>query len=243
MQRAFVAQHSPRPAAITSWVADSTTASTSGRPTTGEASVADVPAELCQQGAEVDALVRAGCERLHAGLEQARKRCRSWRPRAVALPSSSSVGARRPLRVRRRAAWRAATRPLPWGSAPRSTPCSSAALPPRSPLRRRASATPAPASPQRRQTARSPAARMPARAWPRHPRRAGGRAGSRARGRGIGAAAAVPARRASPRRTAAPSASSPRMRPSMSPPTDRVIPPPPLSTARERAGSDDLATS
>ncbi|RLM69237.1 putative BOI-related E3 ubiquitin-protein ligase 3 [Panicum miliaceum] len=58
MQRAFIAQHSPRPAVITSWVVDSTTASTSGRPTSGEASVADAPAELCQQGAEVDALRR-----------------------------------------------------------------------------------------------------------------------------------------------------------------------------------------
>ncbi|KAL6842922.1 hypothetical protein ACP4OV_027235 [Aristida adscensionis] len=56
---------------------ESAMTSTSGRPAAAAAagSVADaVVAELCQQGAEIDALVRAECERLRAGLQQARKR-------------------------------------------------------------------------------------------------------------------------------------------------------------------------
>ncbi|KAL6842925.1 hypothetical protein ACP4OV_027238 [Aristida adscensionis] len=64
-------------AAIATRMVESGMASTSGRPSAGmtPASAADaVAAELCRQGAEIDALVRAGCERLRAGLEQARKR-------------------------------------------------------------------------------------------------------------------------------------------------------------------------
>ncbi|XP_062198246.1 probable BOI-related E3 ubiquitin-protein ligase 2 [Phragmites australis] len=53
---------------------ESAMTSTSGRPVAASASVADaLVSELCQ-GAEIDALVRAECERLRAGLEQARKR-------------------------------------------------------------------------------------------------------------------------------------------------------------------------
>ncbi|RLM58368.1 putative BOI-related E3 ubiquitin-protein ligase 3 [Panicum miliaceum] len=94
MQRAFVKQNSPLPAAaIASRVADSATASTSGRP--AAASVADaLAAELCQQGAEVDALGRAECERLRAGLEQARKRQRQALVRAAAAGSARALRAK-----------------------------------------------------------------------------------------------------------------------------------------------------
>ncbi|RCV38449.1 hypothetical protein SEVIR_8G153100v4 [Setaria viridis] len=63
-------------APIANRVVDSAATSTSGRPATaGAVSAADaLVSELCRQGAEVDALVRAECERLRAGLEQARKR-------------------------------------------------------------------------------------------------------------------------------------------------------------------------
>ena len=77
MQRAAVAQHhSPAPAAVAARMADSSaTASTSGRAAAATASSADaLVAELCRQGAaEVDAVVRAECERLRAGLEQLRQ--------------------------------------------------------------------------------------------------------------------------------------------------------------------------
>ena len=77
MQRAAVAQHhSPAPAAVAARMADSSaTASTSGRAAAAAASSADaLLAELYRQGAaEVDAVVRAECERLRAGLEQLRK--------------------------------------------------------------------------------------------------------------------------------------------------------------------------
>ncbi|KAG2558068.1 BOI-related E3 ubiquitin-protein ligase 1-like [Panicum virgatum] len=94
MQRAAVALRSPARAAVATRMADSGTASTSGRAAAaGAASVADVlVAELCQQGAEVDALVRAECERLRAGLEQARKRQRQ------ALVRAAAAGAARALR-------------------------------------------------------------------------------------------------------------------------------------------------
>ncbi|RLM69828.1 putative BOI-related E3 ubiquitin-protein ligase 3 [Panicum miliaceum] len=93
MQRAFVEQLSPAPAAIASRVADSATASTSGR--AAAASVADaLAAELCRQGTEVDAVVRAECERLRAGLEQARKRQRQ------ALLRAAAAGAARLLRAK-----------------------------------------------------------------------------------------------------------------------------------------------
>ncbi|XP_066341918.1 uncharacterized protein [Miscanthus floridulus] len=73
-----------------SWMADSAAVSTSGRPlSTANALLA---AELCQQGAEVDALVRAGCERLRAGLERARKR------QCEALARAAAAGAARALR-------------------------------------------------------------------------------------------------------------------------------------------------
>ncbi|KAL6654139.1 hypothetical protein ACP70R_007604 [Stipagrostis hirtigluma subsp. patula] len=68
-------QHSPASVGAfnASRMVDSAMASTSGRPPA--AAVADaVVAELCRQEAEIDALVRAECERLRAGLEQARKR-------------------------------------------------------------------------------------------------------------------------------------------------------------------------
>ncbi|RLM69259.1 putative BOI-related E3 ubiquitin-protein ligase 3 [Panicum miliaceum] len=95
-----VAQRPPATlgAAATSRMADSATASTSGRPDTATAaasSVADaLVAEMCRQGAEVDALVRAECDRLRAGLERARKR------RCVALARAAAVGAARVLRNR-----------------------------------------------------------------------------------------------------------------------------------------------
>ncbi|PVH34346.1 hypothetical protein PAHAL_8G200500 [Panicum hallii] len=85
------------PAAVTSRMAESAMASTSGRPAAAVAasSVADaLVAEMCQQSAEVDALVRAECDRLRAGLEQARKR------RCVALASAAAKGAARALRDR-----------------------------------------------------------------------------------------------------------------------------------------------
>jgi len=95
MQRAAVAQHhSPAPAAVAARMADSSaTASTSGRAAAAAASSADaLVAELCHQGAEVDAPVRAECERLRAGLEQARKRQRQ------ALVRAAAAGAARALR-------------------------------------------------------------------------------------------------------------------------------------------------
>ncbi|KAL6654777.1 hypothetical protein ACP70R_008242 [Stipagrostis hirtigluma subsp. patula] len=71
-------------------------ASTSGRPAAAAAaSVADaLVAELCGQGVEIDALVRAECERLRAGLEHARKRQRQ------ALARAAAEGAARQLRVK-----------------------------------------------------------------------------------------------------------------------------------------------
>ncbi|PVH34347.1 hypothetical protein PAHAL_8G200600 [Panicum hallii] len=96
MHQVAAAHHSP--AAIASRVAESATASTSGRPAAGgaaSASVADaLVAELCRQGAEVDALVRAECERLRAGLEQARKRQRQ------AVARAAAAGAVRLLRAK-----------------------------------------------------------------------------------------------------------------------------------------------
>ncbi|RCV38446.1 hypothetical protein SEVIR_8G152800v4 [Setaria viridis] len=93
MQEAVVAQRSPSPAATANRMVDSATASTSGRPAT--VSVADaLVAELCQQGAEVDALVRAECDRLRAGLEQAHKRQRQ------ALVRGAAAGAARLLRAK-----------------------------------------------------------------------------------------------------------------------------------------------
>ncbi|OEL33942.1 hypothetical protein BAE44_0005040 [Dichanthelium oligosanthes] len=66
---------------------DPAAASTSGRlAVTASASVADARvSELCRQDAEVDALVRAECGRLRAGLEQARKRQGQALARAAAL--------------------------------------------------------------------------------------------------------------------------------------------------------------
>jgi len=96
MQRAAVAQHhSPAPAAVAARMADSSaTASMSGRAAAAAASSADaLVTELCRQGAaEVDAVVRAECERLRAGLEQARKRQRQ------ALARAAAAGAARALR-------------------------------------------------------------------------------------------------------------------------------------------------
>ncbi|KAL6654140.1 hypothetical protein ACP70R_007605 [Stipagrostis hirtigluma subsp. patula] len=63
--------------------------STSGRPV-GDA----LAAELCQQGAEIDALVLAHCERLRAGLQQARKR------RCQDLVRAAVEGAARQLRAK-----------------------------------------------------------------------------------------------------------------------------------------------
>ncbi|RLM57863.1 putative BOI-related E3 ubiquitin-protein ligase 3 [Panicum miliaceum] len=88
--------HQP-PAAVASRMTESAMASTSGRPAAAVAasSVADaLVAEMCQQSAEVDALVRAECDRLRAGLEQARKR------RCVALARAAAEGAARALRDR-----------------------------------------------------------------------------------------------------------------------------------------------
>ncbi|CAL4987693.1 unnamed protein product [Urochloa decumbens] len=78
-------------AAIPNRMADSAAAaaSTSGRPANmSSAADALVVAELCQHGAaEVDALVRAECERLRAGLEQAHKRQRQ----SVALAATAAA--------------------------------------------------------------------------------------------------------------------------------------------------------
>jgi len=90
------------------------------------------------------------------GARRVRAAARWARAAPPATRSSRSGSGRRPPRARRGAAWRAATRPPPRGSAPRSTPSSSAApeLPRHNPPWRRVSATPAPASPARRRTAR-----------------------------------------------------------------------------------------
>ncbi|CAD6253683.1 unnamed protein product [Miscanthus lutarioriparius] len=53
-------------------LAESATTSTSGRPASGAGAL--VSELLRQHGAEIDALVRAECDRLRAGLEQAQKR-------------------------------------------------------------------------------------------------------------------------------------------------------------------------
>ncbi|XP_062197893.1 E3 ubiquitin-protein ligase BOI-like [Phragmites australis] len=68
--------------------------STYGRPPA--ASVADaLVSELCLQGAEIDALVRAECDRLRAGLEQARKR------QCQALVRAAAAGAACRLREKK----------------------------------------------------------------------------------------------------------------------------------------------
>ncbi|CAD6256828.1 unnamed protein product [Miscanthus lutarioriparius] len=91
-----VVVHQKPPAAgniASSQMADSAPVSTSGRPlSTACTADALLAVELCQQGAEVDALVRAGCERLRAGLERARKR------QCEALASAAAAGAERALR-------------------------------------------------------------------------------------------------------------------------------------------------
>ncbi|XP_062182893.1 probable BOI-related E3 ubiquitin-protein ligase 2 [Phragmites australis] len=53
---------------------DSAMTSTSGWPAVAASVAGALVSELCQHRAEIDALVRAEYERLHAGLEQARKR-------------------------------------------------------------------------------------------------------------------------------------------------------------------------
>jgi E3 ubiquitin-protein ligase BOI-like protein len=73
-------------------MADSAAASTSGRGPQWTSVDAVLAAELRQQGAEVDAVVRAGCERLRAGLERARKR------QCEALARAAAAGAARALR-------------------------------------------------------------------------------------------------------------------------------------------------
>ncbi|OEL23438.1 hypothetical protein BAE44_0015542 [Dichanthelium oligosanthes] len=84
-----VAQRSPvtMGAVITSRMAESAVASTSGRPATATAaaSVADeLVAEMCRHDLEIDALVRAECDRLRAGLEHAQQRQRLALVRAAA---------------------------------------------------------------------------------------------------------------------------------------------------------------
>ncbi|KAG2562515.1 probable BOI-related E3 ubiquitin-protein ligase 3 [Panicum virgatum] len=83
----------PIPGTIASRMVDSATASTSGRPAAAAAD-ALVAELLCRQGAEVDALVRAECEWLRAGLEEAGKRQRR------ALARAAAAGAARALRAR-----------------------------------------------------------------------------------------------------------------------------------------------
>jgi E3 ubiquitin-protein ligase BOI-like protein len=82
-------------------MAQSATASTSGRPATpiaaaGRSSVEDaLVAEMCgRQAEEIDAVVRAECDRLRAGLERARKR------RCVALVRAAAAAGARALRDR-----------------------------------------------------------------------------------------------------------------------------------------------
>ncbi|WVZ51364.1 hypothetical protein U9M48_002516 [Paspalum notatum var. saurae] len=116
----------------------SATASTSGRPVPGS-SAADAPvAELCRQGCaeEVDALVRAECDRLRAGVDQASKRQRQ------ALARRAAAGAARALRekeaaldtARRRAAGleellrRAAAERHAWRGVARSNEAAAAGL-------------------------------------------------------------------------------------------------------------------
>ncbi|XP_062197805.1 BOI-related E3 ubiquitin-protein ligase 1-like [Phragmites australis] len=85
MAKAVVVQQSPEAVGAARRVFDSGMTSTSGRPA---ALVADALVwELCQQGAEIDALVRAECERLRSGLEQARNR------QCQALVQAAAAGA------------------------------------------------------------------------------------------------------------------------------------------------------
>ncbi|XP_062183515.1 BOI-related E3 ubiquitin-protein ligase 1-like [Phragmites australis] len=75
MQKAVVEQQALAPVDAASRMVESAMTSTSGRTAAASASVADaLVSELCQQGAEIDALVWAECERLRARLEHARKR-------------------------------------------------------------------------------------------------------------------------------------------------------------------------
>ncbi|CAN6372272.1 unnamed protein product [Urochloa humidicola] len=89
-----------QPAAIANRMVDSTAASTSGRPVTTAAPALvaaedALVAELWEQGAaEVDAVVRAECERLRATLERAHKRQRQ------ALARAAAAGAARLLRAK-----------------------------------------------------------------------------------------------------------------------------------------------
>jgi E3 ubiquitin-protein ligase BOI-like protein len=78
------------PASIANRAVESAAASTSGRPAADA-----VVSELFRQGAaEVDALVRAECDRLRAGLEQARKR------QCQAVARAAAAGAARMLRAK-----------------------------------------------------------------------------------------------------------------------------------------------
>ncbi|XP_062182862.1 E3 ubiquitin-protein ligase BOI-like [Phragmites australis] len=85
MHMAAVVQQALTPVVAASRMVESAMTSTSGGTAAASASVADaLVLELCQQGAEVDALVWAECERLRAGLEHARKRQRQAVARAAA---------------------------------------------------------------------------------------------------------------------------------------------------------------
>ncbi|CAL4980917.1 unnamed protein product [Urochloa decumbens] len=85
-----------QPAAIANRMADSAVAaSTSGRPATASSAEDALVAELWQHGAaEVDALVRAECDRLRAGLEQAYKRQRQEVARAAAASTARLLQAK-----------------------------------------------------------------------------------------------------------------------------------------------------
>ncbi|CAO2149138.1 unnamed protein product [Urochloa humidicola] len=93
-----VMQQAAAPAAtIANWMADSAAvASTSGRPATAATPADDViVVELWQHGAaEVDAVVRAECERLRATLEQAHKRQRQAVARAAAAGTARLLWAK-----------------------------------------------------------------------------------------------------------------------------------------------------
>ncbi|KAL6654776.1 hypothetical protein ACP70R_008241 [Stipagrostis hirtigluma subsp. patula] len=85
MQRpAAAAARQPPAVGAATRMMESAMASTSGRPAAAASAADALVSELCRQGAEIDALVRAECERLRAGLRQATKRQRQSLARAAA---------------------------------------------------------------------------------------------------------------------------------------------------------------
>lgn len=89
-------------------LAESATTSTSGRPASGASVAGALAPELRQHGAVIDALVRAECDRMRAGLEQARKRQGLALARAAAAAAAAAAPALREVEARLAAARRCA---------------------------------------------------------------------------------------------------------------------------------------